>query len=146
MLLEVVPKLAGPPLAPSFDLKSSFGVGFEVWKELRIRWNALPRPDLKRGCCRKEEEKMVIEIHYQLGTELITRSRTTGNPPQEEDEEDGDRPLTSQAPLPAASGVPNQSSTAGALERGWKPGKPLFRSLLRRLQRQLEGEHTKHGF
>ncbi|XP_042406389.1 transcription factor MYB20-like [Zingiber officinale] len=36
-------------------------------KSCRLRWTNYLRPDLKRGLLSKEEEKMVIDLHSQLG-------------------------------------------------------------------------------
>ena len=47
---------------------SSFVVGLlRCGKSCRLRWTNYLRPDLKRGMLSEEEEKMVIELHSQLG-------------------------------------------------------------------------------
>lgn len=36
-------------------------------KSCRLRWTNYLRPDLKRGLLSEEEEKLVIDLHEQLG-------------------------------------------------------------------------------
>jgi len=39
-------------------------------KSCRLRWTNYLRPDLKRGLLSEYEEKMVIDLHAQLGNRL----------------------------------------------------------------------------
>lgn len=39
-------------------------------KSCRLRWTNYLRPDLKRGLLSESEEKMVIDLHAQLGNRL----------------------------------------------------------------------------
>ena len=40
-------------------------------KSCRLRWTNYLRPDLKRGLLSEYEEKMVIDLHAQLGNRLF---------------------------------------------------------------------------
>lgn len=40
-------------------------------KSCRLRWTNYLRPDLKRGLLSETEEKMVIDLHAQLGNRFI---------------------------------------------------------------------------
>lgn len=41
-------------------------------KSCRLRWTNYLRPDLKRGLLSEYEEKMVIDLHAQLGNRSFT--------------------------------------------------------------------------
>ena len=43
-------------------------------KSCRLRWTNYLRPDLKRGLLSNYEEKLVIDLHAQLGNRLVTIS------------------------------------------------------------------------
>ena len=40
-------------------------------KSCRLRWTNYLRPDLKRGLLSEFEEKMVIDLHAQLGNRFV---------------------------------------------------------------------------
>jgi transcription factor MYB, plant len=43
-------------------------------KSCRLRWTNYLRPDLKRGLLSEAEEKLVIDLHAQLGNRLTQRN------------------------------------------------------------------------
>ncbi|RWV88384.1 hypothetical protein GW17_00049524 [Ensete ventricosum] len=61
---RAVPKLAGPLFAPFIWFNVRL---LRCGKSCRIRWTNYLRPDLKKGLLSEEEEKMVAELHSQLG-------------------------------------------------------------------------------
>jgi len=78
---RVVPKLAGRTNPPCFRLAHARrGVSLTVCaarglragllrcgKSCRLRWTNYLRPDLKRGLLSDDEERLVIDLHAQLG-------------------------------------------------------------------------------
>ncbi|CAL9774178.1 unnamed protein product [Musa acuminata subsp. burmannicoides] len=106
-------------------------------KSCRLRWTNYLRPDLKRGLLSEEEEKMVIELHSQLGNRWSRiashlRGRTDNEIKnhwnthiKKKLRKMGIDPLLHKPLIPSASGVPHQEQQqAGALAERMEEQKP----------------------